>query len=236
VVIPARVRYPFKGSTEHNSTEHVTPMTRATILALVLLLATAGCDSKTPVAEISLKESGVVVADSQPSDVELPWAQWRGGSKQGVVSDAQIPETWSDSQNVRWQADVPGRAHSSPIVVGDLVVLGTATEQPQEQSVMAFNRSSGDEVWRTVIHSGGFPSESELHLKSTHANGTLASDGTALVTAHLNGNHIWVTALGLDGKQLWQTDIGAFNSKFGYALLGWAGSQIRDHRMATISW
>src|SRR6516162_11116683 len=36
------------------------------------------------------------------------WPRWRGPSGQGVVADGDYPDQWSDTDNVRWKADVPG--------------------------------------------------------------------------------------------------------------------------------
>ncbi|TWU55636.1 outer membrane protein assembly factor BamB family protein [Rubripirellula reticaptiva] len=191
-------------------------MYKTLTLACILGLATIGCSKTTPVKEISIEQSGIAVEDISPSEVDLAWPQWRGGTG-GLADESSVPTTWTDQTNVRWKADVPGRGHSSPIVVGDLIVLGSATEEPPQQLVVAYDRASGQEKWRTVIHSEGFPSKRSVHQKATQANSTLASDGTHFVTAHLNGDHIWVTALGSGGELLWQTDIGAFSSKFGYA-------------------
>lgn len=182
----------------------------------IFSISVTGCTQRTPVAEISVSESGVEIVEDAASDVDLPWPQWRG-SALGIAPDGPIPTAWSADSKVRWQADVPGRGHSSPIVVGELVVLGTATEEPAEQIVVGWDRTDGQERWRTVVHRGGLPAPGAVHQKATNANGTVASNGAALVTAHLNGDHIWVTSLDLAGKLLWQTDIGAFNSKFGYA-------------------
>lgn len=182
----------------------------------IFIVSVAGCTKQVPVEEISVAQSGVQILESSVGAAELAWPQWRGASH-GVAPDSPIPTTWSSDSNVRWQADILGRGHSSPIVVGDLVVLGTAMAQPPQQNVVAYGLGDGKERWTAVVHSGGLPSKRAVHNKATNANSTLASDGNALVTTHLNGDHIWVTAISLDGSQLWQTDVGAFASKFGYA-------------------
>lgn len=189
----------------------------ATLIAATLI-AVVGCGKQTPVQEITVQESGIQVQEvSLPSsDANLDWPQWRGGVA-GNAGDAAVPTQWSDTENVRWVADVPGRGHSSPIVVGDLVVLGSATEQPEQQVVIAYDRDTGTQRWQTVVHNGGFPPTQSVHPKATNANSTLASDGKHFVTAHLNNDRVWVTALDTDGNQVWQTDVGAFDSKFGYA-------------------
>lgn len=53
------------------------------------------------------------------------WPTWRGPDDNGMaVGDA--PLHWSDTTNIRWRAEIPGRGHSSPIVWGDRVFLTTA--------------------------------------------------------------------------------------------------------------
>ena len=75
------------------------------------------------------------------------WSQWRGPNHNNVADTGQdIPIAWSESSNVVWKVDVPGRGHSSPIVIGDLIVLTSADEQGQQQGVFGFDRQN-DEFW-----------------------------------------------------------------------------------------
>ncbi len=187
------------------------------LFAATLLLTTSACRKSTPVKEVSVTASGIAISEHDMTSVAGQWAQWRGPHGNGVVDDQAIPTSWSSTENVRWSSDVPGRGHSSPIVVGGLVVLGTAMESESKQMVVAYDQATGEKRWETVVHEGGFPNSRDVHQKATHANGTLASDGNLLVTAHLNSDRIFVTALDMNGEQVWQRDIGAFASKFGYA-------------------
>jgi outer membrane protein assembly factor BamB len=53
------------------------------------------------------------------------WSYWRGPAANGMaVGDA--PVHWSDSQNIKWEADIPGRGHSSPVIWGDKIFVTTA--------------------------------------------------------------------------------------------------------------
>src|SRR5713226_7630352 len=54
------------------------------------------------------------------------WSSWRGPSGQGIVEGRGYPDTWSDTENVRWKVNVPGRGHSSPTVWKDRIFLTTA--------------------------------------------------------------------------------------------------------------
>ncbi|QEG38362.1 PQQ-binding-like beta-propeller repeat protein [Roseimaritima ulvae] len=187
------------------------------VWACVALLVLVGCSKKTPVEEISVADSGIAISDSAPTYAPSDWPAWRGPTGNGVAVDQPLPTTWNNSTNLKWRSDVPGRGHSSPIVIGDAVVLATAVRADEQQMVLAYDRDDGSERWRTVVHQGGFPSQREVHNKATNANGTVASDGQRLFTVMFNSGKIIATALDLDGNQLWQREVGAFNSKFGYA-------------------
>ncbi len=151
-----------------------------------------------------------------PTFSETDWPWWRGPTRDGkAVGDAPI--RWSEQENVLWKVAVPGRGHASPTVVGDRIYLATADETLQTQSVVSFDRETGEQQWLTTLHTGNFPLDSQVHKKGTHANGTIACDGEWLFVVFLNDNTIWATALDLNGDTLWQTNVGAFDPVFGYA-------------------
>ena len=53
------------------------------------------------------------------------WRHWRGPFETGMaIGDA--PLRWSDGENVAWKVAVPGRGHSTPVIVGDRLFLTTA--------------------------------------------------------------------------------------------------------------
>lgn len=187
------------------------------VLAIAVFLSAPGCQKVTPVEEVSVSESGVSITETSASLAATDWPGWRGRSGDGLAGDQSAPESWGESENIKWRVAVPGRGHSSPIVVGDLVVLGTTLKEAGEQSAAAYDRQTGAEKWTTVIHSGGLPPDSVIHSKATRFNNTFASDGERLYVSTFNSNKVFVTALDLAGEQLWQKEIGAFASKFGYA-------------------
>ena len=147
------------------------------------------------------------------------WRGWRGPTSNGVAADGQEPVTsWSDSESVLWKANVPGRGHSSPIVVSDLVVLTTADEASAEQSVVAYDRKTGQRKWKTSVHRGGLAKK--IHKKNTHASPTIASDGKMIYASFCNSDAVQISAITLKGKKRWTKNTGPFIPKlyqFGYA-------------------
>jgi len=54
------------------------------------------------------------------------WPTFRGPLGNGHVDSTSLPVSWSDSKNIAWKVDVPGRGHSSPVVASGQVWLTTA--------------------------------------------------------------------------------------------------------------
>ncbi len=147
------------------------------------------------------------------SETDWPW--WRGPDRNGIAAADQTPPTsWSESEHVLWKTSIPGRGHGSPIVVGDQVILATADSTTQTQSVLCFNRKTGDQLWQTVVHSGGLATKG--NGKSTQASSTIACDGDRFFVNFLNDDAVYTTALSRTGEQLWQKKITSYVVHQGY--------------------
>lgn len=152
----------------------------------------------------------VAAHDAKPTPA--PWSAWRGHDGRGIWA-GPVPVRWSKSENITWQAKVPGRGHASPVIWNDQLFIVTADPASQEQLLLCFDRPSGKELWRRSVHQGGFM---KLHGKNSHASATPVCDGERVVVAFINHDALWVTAYDLQGKQLWQSKVGSFDSEHGY--------------------
>lgn len=161
------------------------------------------------------QEKGIAEFPKLSAQRDWPW--WRGPSRNGIAATA-APVKFSDTEGALWKTPVPGRGHSSPTVVGDRVFLCTADEQKKVQSVVAFDRKSGDQLWMVEISRGGFPAKN--HHKNTEATPSIACDGERLFVSFFHHAAVQLTALDLAGKKIWQKEAGAFNPQryqYGYA-------------------
>jgi outer membrane protein assembly factor BamB len=82
------------------------------------------------------------------------WPEWRGSGAQGISSAKGLPETWSETSGVHWRKELPGRGHSTPIVVGDHLWLTTAIEKTAstDQAKTKLASNTGDQPL-TVLES-----------------------------------------------------------------------------------
>ncbi|HUP21527.1 MAG TPA: PQQ-binding-like beta-propeller repeat protein, partial [Thermoanaerobaculia bacterium] len=94
--------------------------TRRIRLALALFVATSVAAGA---AETGSSGSG---AGSDSTSDAVRWPQFRGPDALPTSDNADLPDTWSTTENVEWVADIPGMGWSSPIVWGDRIFLTTA--------------------------------------------------------------------------------------------------------------
>ncbi len=165
------------------------------------------------IGELFASEPKRETSDLARSSQDWPW--WRGPQRTGIANAQQSPpRNWDDSKNVRWMAELPGRGHGSPIVIGDRVVVTTAESDLKLQSVICLDRASGKRRWKTVVHRDGLPPKS--NKKSSDASTTAASDGSGIYVNFMSHGAVYTTALSMEGEQLWQQKISDYIVHQGY--------------------
>ncbi len=138
--------------------------------------------------------------------VSAEWS-WRGPYGDGhAPKTAVIPSEWSEEKNVLWATDVPGRGHSSPIVVKDRVFLTTADESNFTQSVLCYDLQTGEQDWATTCYQG--VTFSPQHAKNTQASPSIAAAADRVFAVFCNNNQVHATCLDFDGKILWRRVVG----------------------------
>ena len=125
-------------------------MNRLHVLGILIGLS-LGCGGSrvSPVTEVSASAAepttdSVNAASNLSAD---DWPSWRGANMDGITSGPAVPTHWTDTENVKWKVKIPGRGHSSPILVGDRIYLETADEKTETQSVLCLERDEGSQVW-----------------------------------------------------------------------------------------
>ncbi|HRX80794.1 MAG TPA: PQQ-binding-like beta-propeller repeat protein, partial [Pirellulaceae bacterium] len=165
-------------------------MYKAFVFVVTTWLVTAVASQTTISAEPALPPAQFEATD---------WPWWRGPDRNGIAAADQTPPLkWSQTENVLWKAHVPGRGHGSVTVVGDQTFLATADEQADKQLVLCFDRNTGKELWRTVVHDGGI--ERKGNAKASQASTTIACDGERLFVNFLNKGAAYTTALSRGGE------------------------------------
>lgn len=122
------------------------------------------------------------------------WLGFRGSDHTSVV-DSSLTE---DLSNIAWKVDLPGRGLSSPVVVGDQVLI-TASEGFRQDRllIMSFDANKGSLNWSQEFFATG---RTGCHEKTSVAAPSPVSDGKAIYVFYSSNDAI---CLELDGSLRW---------------------------------
>ena len=81
------------------------------------------------------------------ASIKADWLQWRGPMGQGIADQSKVPIEWSETKNIAWRAQLPGRGWSSPLIVGNQVWVTAAHETvaSEEQSKERLKANTGSQ-------------------------------------------------------------------------------------------
>lgn len=130
------------------------------------------------------------------------------------VASRPAPSQWSETQNILWKVEVPGRGHGSPIVHDQSVFVATAEEQEQVLSLLCVDRATGTRQWLCELHQGEWMHKS---IKNTYASASPACDGARVFYPWIADDALWLAAIDLQGQLLWKKQVAPFVSEHGYA-------------------
>lgn len=151
----------------------------------------------------------LVVGLSGEAGAQQDWQHWRGPGRNGIAPKQKAtPTKWSETENVLWKTKVPGRGHSSPIIVDGKVFLTTAERTSKKMFALAFDLKSGKQLWKTELHENGFLRR--IHPSNSHASSTIATDGKVLFAVFCHNNETWLSKLDFSGKISSQKKLGRF--------------------------
>ena len=125
------------------------------------------------------------------------WTRFRGPSGQGISSETDLPVTWSNDENVKWTADLPGQGWSSPIVFKDHIFLTAATEEGVSCRVICINRQDGSIAWSKEVHR---QKPGPMRKQNSYATPTPVTDGKLVYSVFYDGT---VIAVDFSGNIVW---------------------------------
>ncbi|MCA9175870.1 MAG: PQQ-binding-like beta-propeller repeat protein [Planctomycetales bacterium] len=140
------------------------------------------------------------------------WWQFRKDGR--AATEGKPPRSWNLEdgkwENVAWRSEVPGKAASSPIVVGDQIVVTSSAGIDQERIyVISYDLNSGKERWRREFWATG---RTRVHPTSANAAPTPASDGERIFAFYSSND---LVCLDLQGNLLWYRGLAQENPKAG---------------------
>ena len=129
------------------------------------------------------------------------WNQFRGPAGQGHAEWNDLPVKWDRKNSVDWKTELPGKAWSSPIMVGPSLVLTNAIEEEGGLAleVLALDSVSGKKKWSVILFE--HDDSPRIHKKNSHASPTPFYDGDRLF---VHFGNLGTACLSAAGKVIWK--------------------------------
>lgn len=165
----------------------------------------------------------LVHAQAKVADFTTNWPEWRGLYNSGATL-GNPPTEFSETKNLKWKIEIPGKGNATPIVWGNQIIVQTAvptnkkgaksgagesamapnsTDLVHQFSVYSIDKSSGKINWKTVV-------KEELPAERTHELGSWASNSPIT-----DGENIYaffgsrgLYCLDFSGKVKWERNFG----------------------------
>lgn len=130
---------------------------------------------------------------------ESTWPQWRGPTRDGIVTDKPWPQTLAGIRQV-WRVEL-GNGYAGPVVAADRVF--TVESEGRHEIVRALDRNTGRELWKAQWEGGAnvpfFAARNGNWVRSTPA-----CDGQSLFVGGMRDLLVCLDAV--TGRERWRVD------------------------------
>lgn len=136
------------------------------------------------------------------------WTRFRGPNGTGLSDAKTVPTTWTD-KDYRWQVDLPGAGHASPVIWGDRIFLLTSEPESATRIVLCLDAGDGHTLW-----SRSYPSKVHTkHQLNSFASATPTVDAEQVYVAWSTPEEYTFVCFDHDGTERWKLNLGPFISQ-----------------------
>ncbi len=174
-------------------------------------------------------------SQSNISEFEKNWPTWRGPYLTGVAPVGNPPISWSETENLKWKAEIPGAGHSTPIVWGNQIFVTSSVETDRKPNqaganadggsgmspmqaknlhefvIISYDREDGAILWQKSLIE-------EMPQDRTHEDGSWSSNSPIT-----DGEHVYayfgsrgLYCLDLQGNLKWSRNFGQMEKRMSF--------------------
>ena len=137
--------------------------------------------------------------------VDSDWNQWRGAAQRGFADQSLA----GDELSIKWEANVPGRGGSTPVIAGGQIFLTSGFDDANH--LMAFDAATGQSRWKVAIGTD----RGKKHRKGGGSNPSPVTDGKTVVAYFRSGD---LAGVSTDGELKWKINL---QEEYGEDTLWW---------------
>jgi outer membrane protein assembly factor BamB len=140
------------------------------------------------------------------------WPAFRGPKGDGISSEKSAPIEWSRRDNIKWEAALPQKGNSSPIVSNGRVFVTCAEDtEGKHRSLFCFDRKDGSLLWKKTVE---LDAKEATHNTNPYCASTPLADGKRVVVWHGTPG---IFCYDFEGNEIWKQKLGTSRHMWGYA-------------------
>jgi outer membrane protein assembly factor BamB len=138
------------------------------------------------------------------------WPRFRGPNGSGVAPAANTPASFT-STDFNWSIELPGKGHSSPVVIGKKIFVTCGVPETGRRSIICIDADTGQNLWQRDYDSLTF----KQHVDNSYASASPTADSQRVYFTFTAPQSYKVYCLDHAGKDVWEYDMGPWQSQHG---------------------
>lgn len=141
------------------------------------------------------------------------WPQWRGPFFNGSTEEANLPASWSATENTAWVSPLPGESGATAIISNGRVFVTSMVEGTSDFVALCFDEKTGKQLWRKEVGS-----DSRRYPRNNMCSPSPVADANNVFFLYGSGD---LVGFDFEGSRLWSRNIekeyGNLALQFGYS-------------------
>ena len=157
---------------------------------------------------------GFALAVTGAGGTSLPaqeWTRFRGPNGSGLGNAPGLPAVFS-ANDFRWNVELPGSGHSSPVVWGERVFVTATPKNSSKRLILCLAAGTGEVLWKREYETAAY----HLHADNNYSAASPAVDAQRVYVHWASPEGSGLVALDQrDGREVWRKELPAFVSPHG---------------------
>ncbi len=141
------------------------------------------------------------------------WPQWRGPFFNGSTDEENLPDSWSQTENIAWVSPLPGPSGATPVICNGRAFVSSMVGKSNDFVALCFDANDGSQLWKKHIGS-----DSRKFGRNNMASPSPVTDGKRVLFLYGSGD---LVSFDYEGNELWsrniETEYGNLALKWGYS-------------------
>ncbi len=151
----------------------------------------------------------IISSPTQATD----WPQWRGPFFNGSTDEKNLPDSWSQTENIAWVSPLPGFGSATPVICKSRVFVSSMVKSGPEFAALCFDAKDGKKLWEKHIGS-----DTRNYRRNDMASPSPVTDGKHVFFLYGNGE---LVGFDYNGNKLFSRNI---EKEYGNLALQWGYS------------